>query len=168
MTADDSREILRSRQESNLIVKGSNFLIALVHSVAISLHFLCPRDQQSEICGLRQLCQFRRLRTRQNASLQANRLEVLSGILAICRIDCSHELGVRPELFAHSHVFAANRAVRYGSSAPSRDRSRCSYSHSAVDDRQYRPEQFNVTDCFADEVLNLERKAHMQNINRTN
>src|SRR5436305_4016006 len=91
---------------------------------------------------------------------------MLGGILAIGRIDCSDKLGVRTHLFAHTHVLASDRAVRHGTATATRYGSRGSNAHSAVDDREYRLEQFNVADCFADEIFNLERKTKMQHVHR--
>src|SRR5579864_2358256 len=92
---------------------------------------------------------------------------MLNSLPPSLRIACAHEFGVLIELVQHANVLAAHRAMYDLGPSALCDGSRCSNGHCAVNDRQGRPEKFDIAGCFADEVLDLEGIADVQDIDPT-
>jgi hypothetical protein len=69
------------------------------------------------------------------------------------------------ELFKHAHVLATNGTVHYLSVCPFRNGTSGAHTDRTVDHSQLRREELDISGCFTNKILNLERKAHVQNIN---
>ncbi len=164
MAADHPWEVLDLRKERDLVVERNQFFVVFAHAIAISLHFLCPRDHQAEVSGFRQLRQFRGFRRRQNLGLHSHGLKMLRRSLTASRVHRSDKLCVREKLLLHTGVFPAHRTVYNCSSRPLRDLARCADAYRAVDDRDFGPEKLDVARRLAHKILDLRGVANVQNV----
>src|SRR5262249_45494060 len=126
---------------------------------------VCPRNQQAEVGRFRQFGQFGGFCGRQHFGLQAKRLEMRGGLLSALAIDGADEFHVSLKVVEHARMLAAHWAVYHRGSCPSGDGSRRADGNGAVDDRQCRLEESDISSCLSDKVCNPVGIADMQDIN---
>src|SRR5438045_6020672 len=164
VASDDSREVLHRRKKCDLSIHRDNLVIIQAQLIAVPLHLLGPGNQQAEVGGLSELREFGCLWRREDPGFHAQRLEVFSSPLARTWVNRSDELRIVKKVLDHPNVLAAHRTVHNGGAGSLRNGARCPNCYGAVDNRQRRSEMFDTACGFTHEILDLEWKTDVHDV----
>src|SRR4029450_62419 len=164
VAADDSREVLHRRKKCDLFIDRDNLVVIQAQVIAIPLHLLGPGNHQAEVGGLSELREFGGLWRREDPGFHAQRLEVSGSPLAHSWGKRSDELRIVKKGLDHANVLAAHRTVHHGGAGSLRNGARRPNCYGAVDNRQRRFEMFDTACDFTHEILDLERKGDVHDV----